>query len=313
MEHSEAGAASISIIEQTAGTIPLPVLIDRAATALAEAKTAAEVLEARDMASVVYDIAKKAARLGKAKQAHDELIMAAHRAQADALVIEAKAKQRLADEYDAAQKRGEVARLGTNQKELGLPEQKTRPATVDEIGLTHKQVHEARVIRDAEKAEPGIVRRTVDEAIANGEEPTKAKVRGIVAAVVSGVNPVEPTSSERLARTSPSEKEKRRVFKERPVLKEAGDLLWTFREAAYCMNYDGYSLEDLPERARLTPATFWEYMTFVGEDDADEYAQSMEQLIKTLKAILKAKPKQALCAEREKLASAAEVDASAMH
>jgi hypothetical protein len=34
---------------------------------------------------------------------------AVHRAQADALEIEAKAKRRLADEYDAAQERGEVA------------------------------------------------------------------------------------------------------------------------------------------------------------------------------------------------------------
>ncbi len=34
--------------------------------------------------------------------------MLAHRAQADALEIEAMAKRRLADEYDAAQERGEV-------------------------------------------------------------------------------------------------------------------------------------------------------------------------------------------------------------
>ena len=37
------------------------------------------------------------------------LIAAAHRAQADALEIEAQAKRRLADEYDAAQERGAVA------------------------------------------------------------------------------------------------------------------------------------------------------------------------------------------------------------
>jgi hypothetical protein len=42
---------------------------------------------------VPYDAAKKAARLGKAKQAHDELIAAAYRAQADALEIEAQAKR----------------------------------------------------------------------------------------------------------------------------------------------------------------------------------------------------------------------------
>jgi hypothetical protein len=36
--------------------------------------------------------------------------IAAFRAQADALEIEALAKRRLADEYDAEQKRGEVAK-----------------------------------------------------------------------------------------------------------------------------------------------------------------------------------------------------------
>jgi hypothetical protein len=96
------------------------------------------------------------------------------------LIIEAAAKQRLADEYDAAQARGDVARLGTNQNDMGLPEQKTRPATVEEIGVTHKQVHEVRLFRDAELAEPGVVRNTVEQAIAKGEEPTKAKVRSAV-------------------------------------------------------------------------------------------------------------------------------------
>jgi hypothetical protein len=43
-----------------------------------------------------------------------------------------------------------------------------------------KELHEARIIRDAEMAVPGIVRRTVDAAIAAGEEPSKAKVRRAV-------------------------------------------------------------------------------------------------------------------------------------
>jgi hypothetical protein len=52
---------------------------------------------------------------GEARQGeegHDELIAAVFRAQADALTIEAQAKRRLADEYDAAQERGDVARQG---------------------------------------------------------------------------------------------------------------------------------------------------------------------------------------------------------
>lgn len=147
----------------------LPALIDRAASTLAGARTAAEVLDARDMASAAYDAAKRAARFAKAKNAHDELLAKVHRAQADALEIEAAAKRRLADEYDAAQERGEISKQGAH-----VPAGNMR---VDELGLSRKNIHEARIIRDAEKAEPGIVKRTIEEAILRKEEPTKAIIR----------------------------------------------------------------------------------------------------------------------------------------
>lgn len=165
-------STAIAIKNET--VIALTALIDRASSALAGARSAAEVLEARDMASVAYDAAKKAARLGKAKQAHDELIAAAYRAQADALEIEAGAKRRLADEYDAAQERGEIKTQRDNQAFSA-----TEKASGPEI-IPPKELHEARIIRDAEKADPGIVRRTVDAAIAGGKEPTKAAVRRAV-------------------------------------------------------------------------------------------------------------------------------------
>lgn len=149
--------------------LSLPALIDRAAAALASARTSAEVLEARDLAALAYDAAKRAARIGKAKQAHDSLIAAAHRAQADALEIEAGAKRRLADEYDAAQERGEVAKPGnpnfSKAEKLPAPD------------ISPRILHEARQVRDAEQATPGIVRRVLDEALDAGEEPTRAKVR----------------------------------------------------------------------------------------------------------------------------------------
>lgn len=155
-------------------TQSLPGLVQRAASQLASATSAAEVLEARDTASVAYTAAKAAARLAKAKGAHDELIAKAHRAQADALEIEAMAKRRLADEYDAAQERGEVRGHGerrvSNAETVGFAE----------VGLTAKDIHEAREIRDAEEARPGIVRETLDAALEAGEEPTKAAVRRAV-------------------------------------------------------------------------------------------------------------------------------------
>ena len=93
----------------------LPRLVEKAAAALANARSAAEVLEAREFAGLAYDVAKRTARLCKAKNAHDELIAAAHRVQADALTIEAGAKRRLADEYDMAQQRGEACTQADNQ------------------------------------------------------------------------------------------------------------------------------------------------------------------------------------------------------
>lgn len=153
--------------------LALPALIDRAASALTNARTAAEVLEARDLASVAYDAAKKAARLSKAKQAHDEVVGAAYRAQADASEIEARAKRRIADEYDAAQERGEVASRGGERS--GKEHSPIAPSAAD-IGISRKEIHEARIIRDAEEAEPGIVRRALNEALDAGEEPTRSRV-----------------------------------------------------------------------------------------------------------------------------------------
>ena len=162
-----------AIIDQTASS--LPQLVDHAAAALSNARSAAEVLEAKDMATFAYDTAKRAARLARAKGAHDELISAAHRAQAGALEIEAQAKRRLADEYDSAQDRGEVAGHGGSRN--FKIEGDNLEITASDIGLRADEIHEARVVRDAEQTEPGIVRRTVDEKLASGKEPTRAAVR----------------------------------------------------------------------------------------------------------------------------------------
>jgi hypothetical protein len=97
----------------------------------------------------------------RAKKAHDDLIAAAFRAQADALEIEALAKRRLADEYDAAQERDEVS-TGRNGPAAGVLNGNAK-ATAKEVGLSRKEIHEARQIRDAEKRDPGVVRRNEEE------------------------------------------------------------------------------------------------------------------------------------------------------
>lgn len=151
-------------------TETLPTLIDRATAALDSARSSAEVLEARDMARVAYDAAKSAARMARAKQAHDSLIADVHRAQANALAIRARAEMRLAEEYDAAKDRGEVAAAGHNQHTEVLP-------TGKDLGLSYKDIHEARQLRDAEREEPGLIRRALDAMIDRGEEPTRAALK----------------------------------------------------------------------------------------------------------------------------------------
>lgn len=161
------------------GSQPLPDLVQRAADALLSAKSSAEVLEARDMANVAYHAAKHASRIARAKEAHDTLISEVYRAQADALLIEARAKVRLADEYDAAQDRGEVGASGARTDLVTNGNEVTPPAA--DVGLSRKEIHDARQIRDAEEAEPGLAERALKAMVDRGEEPTKAKLRSEIA------------------------------------------------------------------------------------------------------------------------------------
>jgi hypothetical protein len=58
--HPPADAETLPAIAESADS--LPALIQRAATALAAAKSAAEILEVKDMASVAFDLAARFAR-----------------------------------------------------------------------------------------------------------------------------------------------------------------------------------------------------------------------------------------------------------
>ena len=153
----------------------LAVMISAAAASLAKATTAAEVLDVIQHTTIAYDAAKSAARFAKAKRAHAEIIAACHKAQGDALEIEAQAKRRLADEYDAAQERGEVAGQGGARNFKVSSE--NFETTLADIGLTKKEIYEARKVRDAMQADPEIIKRTLAEMLHRGEEPTRAALR----------------------------------------------------------------------------------------------------------------------------------------
>ena len=133
--------------------------------------------KARDMASVAYDAAKTAGRLARAKHAHDDIMRGIARAQADALKIEARAKVRLADEYDLAQSQGDMPKAGRPSTK-NLPEENNFSSS--DVGTSHKEIHEARQLRDAEERNPGLIETSIEEVLQAGREPTKAVVRQAV-------------------------------------------------------------------------------------------------------------------------------------
>lgn len=157
----------------------LPALVDRASRTLADARTSAEVLDARDAATFAYDAAKAAGRFARAKRAHDDVLSRVYRAQADALLIEARAKMRLADEYDLAQARGEVAGHGGGRN-FKVADRNVE-TTIAELGLRRDEIHDARKLRDAEREDPGIIERAIAARLMAAQEPTRATIKKTVA------------------------------------------------------------------------------------------------------------------------------------
>lgn len=82
---------------------------------------------------------------------------------------DARAEMRLAEEYDEAQARGEVAGHGRSKVEP------VNVTTAADLGLRRDEIHEARKLRDAERADPGVIQRAIDRMVDRGEEPTRAK------------------------------------------------------------------------------------------------------------------------------------------
>lgn len=168
-------------IQNAVQAADLAALVDRASTTLMQARSSAEVLQAKAEAGIAYDAAKRTARIAEAQGAHDDLIAAVRRSQADAAEIEAVAKRRLADEYTAGQARGEVAGRG---KPVNIPDRNNKPATAAELRISPKDVHSGRLVSEAEAASPGIVRQSLTAMVEKGVEPTRAALgRALVQAV----------------------------------------------------------------------------------------------------------------------------------
>jgi hypothetical protein len=77
----------------------------------------------------------------------------------------ARAEMRLAEEYDAAQDRGEVRQNG--ERSFSNPEKLSGPTL-----LPPKDIHDARRLRDAETAEPGFRFAATDSTLCGSKKPS---------------------------------------------------------------------------------------------------------------------------------------------
>ena len=58
-----------------------------------------------------------------------------------------------------------------------IPDRNTALATAADIGLSSKEIFEARQLRDAEQSNPGVTRRAIDAMLERGEDPTRAELK----------------------------------------------------------------------------------------------------------------------------------------
>jgi phage N-6-adenine-methyltransferase len=156
----------------------LPALIDRASARLAGARSAGEVLEARDAARAALALAK--------------VMQAANETQADCLRIIARAEIRMADEIDAGQARGELQTAGGDRKTI-VRSSDNDPGTLDELGVSRQRLSEWREMRDAGE---DVVEGAIESALAEGRAPTKADIRNHFRALPSSGNNEWYTPSE---------------------------------------------------------------------------------------------------------------------
>lgn len=145
----------------------LPALIDRSRTRLAEARSSAEVLEAKAIAESALHFAR--------------ITRAANATHADCLRMIVRAEMRLATEIDAGQERGEVARAdgSTHHRPAeGVRSPDTLPpATLDDLGFDRRRVAEWRDTRDAGEE---VVEEAIEQALSEDRAPRKEDIRRAV-------------------------------------------------------------------------------------------------------------------------------------
>lgn len=137
--------------EAPQATQNLPAMVSRAGQRLLDARSSAEVLEAKAIAEAALHYAR--------------LTRAANDTHADCLRIITRAEMRMADEIDKGQASGELARQG---------DPRASGVTQAELGIDSRRVSEWRETRDAG---PEVVEAAIQDALADGRAPTKADIK----------------------------------------------------------------------------------------------------------------------------------------
>lgn len=133
---------------------------------------AGDVQAAMMLSSIAYEKAKAAANAATRVGASRALVEKARKMQAEALKIESLCYVAMADTVDEAQAKGEVSRGGRPKTVLD-----GNSFTLDEVGVDRKQLHAARQIRNAVRAEPEFIERVVEARLAEGLEPSRAALK----------------------------------------------------------------------------------------------------------------------------------------
>lgn len=142
--------------------IQLPALLSRAGNRLLEARTSAEVLEARQLAQAALHYAR--------------VTKAANETHADCLRIITRAEIRMANEIDRGQEAGEIERPGGARNVIVQTSDNEKPS-LPELGVSRQRLAEWRELRDAgEEA----VESAISGALEEGQTPTRASIQSHV-------------------------------------------------------------------------------------------------------------------------------------
>jgi hypothetical protein len=154
---TKAAAKSKAIAKASTNESPL-ALISRARSLLKHARSAVEVLKAKDMAAAALHLAK--------------LTRATNETHADCVRTIVLAESLVADQVDAAQERGELARKDRHPGSVRSSDTE-QPATLDEVGIKRQRLIEWRRRRDAGSE---VIEEAIKEALDHDRAPTLADV-----------------------------------------------------------------------------------------------------------------------------------------